>query len=244
MTDSAGRSSCGAGDSAPHFEPGGAGRRAPVRSLRGCDPRSDHWLESSSAARPGACSGCAPATSAVASARANEEDSMSDTDRSDRRRPRRAGRGLHPGGARLPRDPVRGATPGSAARRRCLRAGLPLRHGTDDPDRAAGAAADLRRGRARRSSDELDLSGSIRSGAASSRTARCSTWSRTSTRWPRRSTSSRPARATGDGYRDFIALSEQLHEISERFFFWKSVEDIKDTLDLKAQPEPLARCAT
>jgi len=35
-------------------------------------------------------------------------------------------------------------------------------------------------------------------------------------------------------YREFIRLSEQLHEISEKFFFWKSVEDIKDTMDLRA----------
>lgn len=35
------------------------------------------------------------------------------------------------------------------------------------------------------------------------------------------------------GYGELIELSERLHEISERFFFWKSVEDLKDTLDLK-----------
>jgi diapolycopene oxygenase len=42
--------------------------------------------------------------------------------------------------------------------------------------------------------------------------------------------------APGDAasYADFIKLSEQLHDISERFFFWKSVEDIQDTMDLKA----------
>ncbi len=37
----------------------------------------------------------------------------------------------------------------------------------------------------------------------------------------------------GAGYRDLIRLSQQLHEISERFFFWKSVESIRDTLDLR-----------
>jgi len=42
-----------------------------------------------------------------------------------------------------------------------------------------------------------------------------------------------PGRHCGDGYREFVDLSERLHDISERFFFWKSVEDIKDTLDLK-----------
>ena len=38
----------------------------------------------------------------------------------------------------------------------------------------------------------------------------------------------------GAGYRNFIALSAKLHEISERFFFWKSVEDLKDTMDVSA----------
>lgn len=36
-----------------------------------------------------------------------------------------------------------------------------------------------------------------------------------------------------EGYREFVRLSQQLHEISDRFYFWKSVEDIKDTFDLK-----------
>ena len=42
--------------------------------------------------------------------------------------------------------------------------------------------------------------------------------------------------APGDAasYTDFLKLSEELHDISERFFFWKSVEDIQDTMDLKA----------
>jgi len=35
-------------------------------------------------------------------------------------------------------------------------------------------------------------------------------------------------------YTDFLKLSEELHDISDRFFFWKSVEDIQDTMDLKA----------
>jgi phytoene desaturase len=42
-----------------------------------------------------------------------------------------------------------------------------------------------------------------------------------------------PGTASGDGYRDFLKLSEQLHDISDRFFFWKSVEDIRDTLEFK-----------
>jgi phytoene desaturase len=36
-----------------------------------------------------------------------------------------------------------------------------------------------------------------------------------------------------DGFRDFIGLSKRLHGISERFFFWKSVEDLRDTMDLR-----------
>ncbi len=39
--------------------------------------------------------------------------------------------------------------------------------------------------------------------------------------------------ASGKGYRDFIAFAERLHRISNRFFFWKSVEDLKDTIDIK-----------
>ena len=35
-------------------------------------------------------------------------------------------------------------------------------------------------------------------------------------------------------YTEFLKLSEELHDISDRFFFWKSVEDIQDTMDLKA----------
>ncbi|WGF89285.1 phytoene desaturase family protein [Marinivivus vitaminiproducens] len=37
-----------------------------------------------------------------------------------------------------------------------------------------------------------------------------------------------------EGYRAFIAMSERLHTISERFFFWKPVEDLMDTMDLRA----------
>ncbi|MEN0111487.1 MAG: phytoene desaturase family protein [Planctomycetota bacterium] len=34
------------------------------------------------------------------------------------------------------------------------------------------------------------------------------------------------------GYEKFLATSERLHEISDRFFFWKSVGGITDTMDL------------
>ncbi len=35
------------------------------------------------------------------------------------------------------------------------------------------------------------------------------------------------------GYREFMKLAAKLHEVSEKFFFWRSVEDIHDTLDLR-----------
>ena len=35
------------------------------------------------------------------------------------------------------------------------------------------------------------------------------------------------------GYREFQAMSRKLHEVSEKFFFWKSVEGIGDTLSFK-----------
>ncbi len=35
------------------------------------------------------------------------------------------------------------------------------------------------------------------------------------------------------GYRDFSAMSEKLHEVSEKFFFWRSVEDVFDTIDFR-----------
>ena len=43
------------------------------------------------------------------------------------------------------------------------------------------------------------------------------------------------ARAPADaqGFRDFMQLSARLHGISDRFFFWKSVEDLRDTIDVK-----------
>ncbi len=41
------------------------------------------------------------------------------------------------------------------------------------------------------------------------------------------------APGTESGYADFIGMSAKLHEVSEKFFFWRSVEDITDTLDFK-----------
>ena len=47
-----------------------------------------------------------------------------------------------------------------------------------------------------------------------------------------------PGTGAGDGYRRFLALSAHLHDVSERFFFWKPVEDMLDTFDLKANMNP------
>ncbi|MCB1883907.1 MAG: phytoene desaturase [Geminicoccaceae bacterium] len=44
----------------------------------------------------------------------------------------------------------------------------------------------------------------------------------------------RPGKGLGEGYRRFLALSERLHGISEKFFFWKTVEDLGDTLDMRS----------
>jgi diapolycopene oxygenase len=42
------------------------------------------------------------------------------------------------------------------------------------------------------------------------------------------------APGNGQGYREFQRMSENLHRISEGFFFWKSVEGIGDTMDFRA----------
>ncbi len=47
-----------------------------------------------------------------------------------------------------------------------------------------------------------------------------------------------PGRKAGDGYRRFQQLSENLHHISNRFFFWKPVEDLFDTIDIRANMNP------
>ncbi|OYP35502.1 phytoene desaturase family protein [Rhodopirellula sp. MGV] len=38
--------------------------------------------------------------------------------------------------------------------------------------------------------------------------------------------------ANGDGYERFIKLSKHLHEVSDRFFFWRSVGGLADTMDV------------
>ena len=41
------------------------------------------------------------------------------------------------------------------------------------------------------------------------------------------------APGNSEGYRNFLRMSDGLHDVSERFFFWRSVEDVRDTLDFK-----------
>jgi diapolycopene oxygenase len=44
--------------------------------------------------------------------------------------------------------------------------------------------------------------------------------------------------AAGDGYLRFLELSARLHDISRRFFFWRSVEDMRDTIDIRQNFSP------
>jgi phytoene desaturase len=37
----------------------------------------------------------------------------------------------------------------------------------------------------------------------------------------------------GAGYRKFLKTSEHLHGVSERFFFWRAIEDIRDTMNIR-----------
>lgn len=41
------------------------------------------------------------------------------------------------------------------------------------------------------------------------------------------------APGSGKGYKDFVKISERLSEISDRFFFWRAVEDLRDTIDMR-----------
>ena len=47
-----------------------------------------------------------------------------------------------------------------------------------------------------------------------------------------------PGTAAGEGYRRFQDLARHLHDVSERFFFWKPVEDMLDTFNFKANLNP------
>jgi phytoene desaturase len=41
-----------------------------------------------------------------------------------------------------------------------------------------------------------------------------------------------PGVGLGQGYRDFMRLSQRLHDISERYFFWKPIGSPRDTMDV------------
>jgi len=47
-----------------------------------------------------------------------------------------------------------------------------------------------------------------------------------------------PGRGAGEGYRRFQAAARRLHDISERFFFWRPVEGLADTVDLRRNLDP------
>jgi phytoene desaturase len=47
-----------------------------------------------------------------------------------------------------------------------------------------------------------------------------------------------PGSGAGEGYRRFQGLSAHLHDVSNRFFFWKSVEDLFDTINIRANLNP------
>jgi phytoene desaturase len=47
-----------------------------------------------------------------------------------------------------------------------------------------------------------------------------------------------PGKNHGEGYRRFQDVSRTLHDVSERFFFWKPVEDLFDTIDFRANLQP------
>ena len=42
----------------------------------------------------------------------------------------------------------------------------------------------------------------------------------------------------GDGYRKFQRLSSHLHDVSNRFFFWRAIEDIRDTMNILETMNP------
>jgi phytoene desaturase len=47
-----------------------------------------------------------------------------------------------------------------------------------------------------------------------------------------------PGRGLGEGYRRFQAEARHLHGVSERFFFWRPVEGVSDTIDVRANFNP------
>ena len=47
-----------------------------------------------------------------------------------------------------------------------------------------------------------------------------------------------PGSGAGNGYRRFQGISAHLHDVSNRFFFWKPVEDLFDTINVRANLNP------
>ena len=47
-----------------------------------------------------------------------------------------------------------------------------------------------------------------------------------------------PGAGAGEGYKRFIGISRHLHDVSNRFFFWKPVEDMFDTINIRANLNP------
>ncbi|WP_431283359.1 phytoene desaturase family protein [Humitalea sp. 24SJ18S-53] len=47
-----------------------------------------------------------------------------------------------------------------------------------------------------------------------------------------------PGKGVGEGYKSFQRIAKHLHGVSEKFFFWKSVEGVTDTIDWKQNLQP------
>ena len=47
-----------------------------------------------------------------------------------------------------------------------------------------------------------------------------------------------PTTRSAEGYREFLTLSDRLHQVSEKYFFWKSIGGIADMIDMKAGFSP------
>ncbi len=47
-----------------------------------------------------------------------------------------------------------------------------------------------------------------------------------------------PGVGVGDGYKKFQRMSERMHSVSDRFFFWKAVEDLFDTINIRENLNP------
>ncbi len=50
--------------------------------------------------------------------------------------------------------------------------------------------------------------------------------------------------SVGRGYEDFMRISKRLHEVSDRFFFWKNVGSLRDTFEAGTTFSPRSSCPT